>query len=78
MKHLKRFILLSALALLAGFAVAGNASAAQREATQLCLPAAQGPVAAADYFWHGRHYVYVWHGKYFNHRRWRNNVWYYY
>jgi hypothetical protein len=78
MKHLKRFGVLSAAALLAGLCVAGNASAAQSRPVELNVPAVQGPAVAASYFYKGRHYVYVWHGKYFNHRKWRNNAWYYF
>jgi len=77
---MKRFGILSSIALAAGLCVAGagKASAAQAGAVPVSVPAVQGPVATADYFWHGKHYVYVWHGHYYNHRRWHNNVWVYF
>ncbi len=80
MKLVKRFGILSSVALLAGFCVAGagNASAGQSEAVHLSTPAVGCMSATASYLYKGHHYVYVWHGKYFNHRRWHNNAWYYY
>jgi len=78
MKTLKRFGVLSAIALAASVAVASDALAAQRAPAPVPVAAAQGPAVAADYVWQGHHYVYLWHGKYFNHRRWHNNVWVYY
>jgi hypothetical protein len=79
--RIRKFVkTLPGLAVVAGLsAVAcGNALAAESLAAQAPVAAETGPVTTADYVWNGRHYVYRFHGKYFNHRRWHNNVWVYY
>ncbi len=80
MKLVKGFGILSLTALAAGLSLApaGEASAAQSQTVPMAAPAAQGLAAAADYVWHGRHYIYVWHGHYYNHRRLHNNVYVYF
>jgi hypothetical protein len=75
----KKFGILSMMALVAGLSAAGASVAQAAQAPGVGVrTAAPGPAVAADYIWNGRHYVYVWHGRYFNHRRWHNNGWVYF